>query len=123
MANVVQEHRRADEGRVLLEERERAAGEVIGAEGVLEAGMGRARVDQVGEAELPDVAQALHGIRVEQSQRERLDTDVIPERIPDDLDVRGLYSPEYAGTVAEGEMTSVMYMPLAAWPGMPQAMK
>ena len=67
---------------------------MIGAEGVLEAGVGGPGVDEVGEAKLSDVAQALHGIRVEQSQRERLDTDVIPKRIPDDLDVRVPYSPE-----------------------------
>jgi hypothetical protein len=72
-----------------FQEGERAPGKMVGAECVLEAGVGGPGVDEVGEAELPDVAQALHGIRVEQSQRERLDTDVIPERIPYDLDVRG----------------------------------
>jgi hypothetical protein len=78
VADVVEEHGRANEGRVLLEEGERAAGEVIGAEGVLKARVGRAGVDEVGEAELADIAQALHGIRVEQPQGERLDTDVVP---------------------------------------------
>jgi hypothetical protein len=39
---------------------------MICAERVLEARVRRARIDEVGEPELPDVAQALHGIRVEQ---------------------------------------------------------
>ena len=39
---------------------ERQAGEVVGAERVLEAGVGGAGIDQEGVAELADVAQALH---------------------------------------------------------------
>jgi hypothetical protein len=59
---------------------------VIGPERVFESGVSGAWVDQVGEAELADISEALHGIRVEQFEGEGLDTDVIPERVSDYFD-------------------------------------
>ena len=55
----------------LLQARERAPGQVVGAERVLEAGVGGAGIDQEGVADLADVAQPLHGRRVEREQRRR----------------------------------------------------
>src|ERR1700704_4317046 len=43
--------------------------------------MGRPRIHQVHEAELPHVAQPLHHPRVEQPAGEVVDADVVPERV------------------------------------------
>jgi hypothetical protein len=40
---------------------------MIDADGMIEPGMGRARIDQVGKAELPDVPQPLEFRRVDDS--------------------------------------------------------
>ena len=58
---------------------------MVGAEGVLEAGMSGARVDEEGVTELPDVAQTLEGGGVHHPHRGRLQADVVPERVADDL--------------------------------------
>ena len=52
----------------LLEGGERPAGQVVGAEGVLEAGVGGAGIDEEGVAELADVAEALDGRGVERER-------------------------------------------------------
>ena len=65
----------------LIEERERGAREVIGAERVLEARVRGAGIDEIREAELPDVSQALKNRRVDELQGERVDTNVVPERV------------------------------------------
>ena len=61
-------------------------GQVIGAEGVLEAGVGGAGIDQEGVAQLSDVPEALQGGRVEHAQRRPVEADVVPERVADDLE-------------------------------------
>ena len=71
----------------LLERGERQAREVVGAERVLEAGVGGAGIDEEGVAELADVAQALHRRGVEHRQRGLVEADVVPEGIADDLEV------------------------------------
>ena len=68
-----------------LERGEGAPSEVVGAEGVLEAGVGGAGVDQEGMAELPDIAQPLHRRGIENVQRRRVKPDVVPERVADDF--------------------------------------
>ena len=97
MADVVQQRREpqrhavalADLGELapLLERRERQPREVVGAQRVLEAGVGGAGIDEEGVAELADVAQALHRRGVEHGQRRLVEADVVPEGIADDLEI------------------------------------
>ena len=47
--------------------------------------MARAGIHEVGESELAHVAQPLERPRVDQPERERVDADVVPERVADDL--------------------------------------
>jgi hypothetical protein len=70
---------------ILLEEAEGASREVVCAECVLEARVAGAGVDEVGEAELPDVSQTLERAGVDQSQGEWVDADVVPEWVTDDF--------------------------------------
>ncbi|MBW8768155.1 MAG: hypothetical protein JF589_00190 [Gemmatimonadetes bacterium] len=72
------------------------AREVVRAEGVLEARVARAGIDEVGQPELAHVAQSLEGARVDEPQRERIDADVVPERIANDLE-------RHARKVARGD--------------------
>ena len=65
---------------------EHAAGEVIGAERVLEAAMRGARVHQERMAQLPHVAQSLYGGGVDHGERFGVEPDVVPERVADDLE-------------------------------------
>ncbi len=51
---------------LLLEQRQRAACEVVRAEGVLEPRVRRAGVDEEGQPELPDVSEPLECRRVDQ---------------------------------------------------------
>jgi hypothetical protein len=69
----------------LLEERQRTPRERIRAERVLETRMAGARIDQERQPELSHVPQPLKRRRVDESERERLDADVIPKRIPNDF--------------------------------------
>ena len=64
---------------------ERPAGEVIGAERVLEPGVRGAGVDEERVTELAHVAQALERRGVDRRRRGRLEPDVVPERIADDF--------------------------------------
>ena len=72
----------------------RAAGQVIGAEGVLEPVVGCAGIDQERVAELAEVAQALQGRGIDQRERFRLDPDIAPQRVADDFEV-GRYGPAF----------------------------
>ena len=69
----------------LLEQRQRTARQGIRAERVLETRMAGARIYQKRQPELSHVPQPLEGRCVDQAKGERLDTDVIPEGIADDL--------------------------------------
>ena len=69
----------------LFEQRKRSSREMVCAEGVLEARVARAGIHEIREAELSNVAQPLERARVDEAQRERIDADVVPERIADDL--------------------------------------
>ena len=74
---------------MLLEQRERAPGEVVRAERVLEARMRGAGIDEKREAELANVAQPLERRRIDQLEGERIEPDVVPERVADDFDGHG----------------------------------
>ena len=63
-----------------------AAGEMVGPERVLEARMRRPRVDEEGQPELPHVSKALEGRRVDQLERQRVEPNVVPERVANDFD-------------------------------------
>ena len=80
---------RIDPGQLatLLQRRERPSGQVVGAEGVLESGMGGAGIDEKGVAELSDVAEPLDRRRIEHELRRAVEADVVPERVADDLEV------------------------------------
>ena len=69
----------------LLEQAQRAAREMVRTERVLEARVSGAGVDEIRESELADVAQPLERTRVDQPERQRVDADVVPERIANDL--------------------------------------
>ena len=60
---------------------------MVGAEGVLESGVGRTGIDQEGVADLPDVAEPLDGGGVQGEQRRPIEPDVVPQWISNDLDV------------------------------------
>jgi len=62
--------------------------QVIGAERMLEPCVCSAGIDEKRVTELPDVAQALYGRRVQDRERLGLEADVVPERVADDF-VRG----------------------------------
>jgi len=62
---------------------------MVRAERVLEARVGGAGVDEVREPELPHVSQPLENGRVDELQGQRVDTNVVPQRIPDDHDGAG----------------------------------
>ena len=70
----------------LGERGQRRLGEVIRAEGVLEAGVGGAGIDEEGVAELAHVAKALDGGRIEHAQRRTVQPDVVPQRVANDLE-------------------------------------
>ena len=58
---------------------------MVCAEGVLEARVAGARVNEIREAELADVSKPLERACVDQSQGEWIDADVVPERVADDF--------------------------------------
>ncbi len=78
----------------LLERRQGAARQMIRAERMLEPGVGGAGIDEEGEADLADVAQALERRRVEREQRRPVQADVVPEGVADDLQV-GWIAPDH----------------------------
>ena len=100
VADVVQQGREADRQAVvvgdevelapLLQARQRASREVVGAERVLEPGVGRAGIDQEGVTDLADVSESLHRSGVQREQRRPVEPDVVPEGVADDLDVLGV---------------------------------
>jgi len=96
MADVVQQRRKLQaqqaggiEGRApggLLELRQRAAGQMVRTQSVLEARVGGARVDEKRVSQLAHVAQALNGGRIHDGERLGLEPDVVPQRVADDLE-------------------------------------
>src|SRR5436309_7936471 len=73
----------ADRNRIgrLAEERQRPPREVMGAERVLESGVGCARVDEVRPTELADVPQALKDVGVDELERQLVDSNVVPDGV------------------------------------------
>ena len=61
--------------------------QVIRPQRMLEARMGRTGIDEKCVAELPDVAEALEGWRIDHRQCLGLEADVVPERVADDLEL------------------------------------
>ena len=80
-------HRHGAELASLLERGERALGQVIGAECVLESGVGRTGVNEEGMSDLSHVAEPLDGRGVQGEQRRPVEPDVVPQWISNDLDV------------------------------------
>jgi len=68
---------------VLLEQRKRAPSEVVGSQRMLEPRMRRAGIDEKRETKLPDVEQPLKRRRIDQLEAQRIDADVVPERVSD----------------------------------------
>ena len=81
----------------LLEARQRAPGQVVGAERVLEPGVGGAGIDEEGVPDLAHVAESLDGRRVQREERGAVEADVVPERIADDFEIFGV---RHGGNVA-----------------------
>ena len=65
----------------LVEKRDGESGQVICAERVLEAGVRGAGVDEVRQPELPNVSEPLENGRVDELHGQRVDTDVVPQRV------------------------------------------
>jgi hypothetical protein len=61
---------------------------VISAERVLESRMCGAGIDEKRQAELADISQALKDIRVDKLECQLIDTDIVPEWIPQYLELR-----------------------------------
>ncbi len=57
---------------------------MVDAERVIEACVDGARVDEIGEPQLLDPAQALEGGRVDEPQGPGLEPDVVPDGVADD---------------------------------------
>ena len=70
----------------IAEERERSQGEMVRADGMLEASVVGGRIDQERVSELSDVTQALKWLTVEYFERRRIYLNVVPERITDDFE-------------------------------------
>jgi hypothetical protein len=73
----------------LIECGECASSEVIGAQRMLEARVRRAGIDQIRIAELPHIPQTLDCRGVQHRQRIAIHSDVVPERIANDLEIHG----------------------------------
>ena len=69
---------------LLFQDAERLDRQVVDAKGVVEAGVGGAGVDEVGQPELADVAEPLKGRRVDDGDGDRIQPDRVPQRIADD---------------------------------------
>ena len=78
---------RRDTGPALRELGEGAAGQMVGAERVLEAGVGGAGIHQKGVSQLPHVAQALDRGGIHHGERLAVQMDVVPERVANDLEL------------------------------------
>ena len=71
---------------------------MVGAEGVLEPGVGGAGIDEEGVADLAHVPQPLHRRRVQREERGAVEADVVPEGIADDFEVFGVGHGESGAT-------------------------
>lgn len=63
-----------------------SAREVIRAERVLEARVSRAGINEISESELPDVAQPLKNLCVDEPKSQLVDADVVPEWVAQNLE-------------------------------------
>ena len=78
---------RLDARAALFELGEGAAGQVVRAQGVLEAGVCGAGVHQKGVSQLPHVAKPLDRGGIHHGERLAVQMDVVPERVADDLEL------------------------------------
>src|SRR6266404_2407804 len=96
MADVVQQSSRSnyglfgltDRNRIfrLAKERQRAAREVVGAERVLEARVGRARIYEIGPAKLPNVPESLEDFGIDDPEGQLIDAAVVPDGVAQNLE-------------------------------------
>ena len=96
MSNVVKKRRGSDDCLLVLTNRDRilclakkregATRQVVRPQCVLESRMGRARVDEVRPAQLPDVAEPLKDFGIDETERELVDSDVVPDRVAQNLE-------------------------------------
>jgi hypothetical protein len=94
--NVVKERRRSDDGLLLFADRYRVAGlakerqgasrEMVRAKSVLESRVRSAGIYQVRPAKLTHVTQALENLGVYELERQLIDSNVIPDRVAQDLE-------------------------------------
>jgi hypothetical protein len=62
---------------------------MVCAEGVLEAGMSGAGINEIRPPQLPHVSEPLKDIRIYEIERELIDPNVIPDRVAQDLEAHG----------------------------------
>src|SRR2546423_2688649 len=77
----------------LAQEREGATRQMMCAERVLESRMGRAGVDEIGPAQLSNVTQALKDFGIDELEGELVDSDVVPDRVAQNLEAHGPFIP------------------------------
>ena len=104
MPNIVEQRRRSHDCLIrlgdgdgvfgLAKERQRPSRQVVGAERVLEPGVGGSGINEVGPTELPDVPKTLEYVGVDKRQRQVIDADVVPDGIAQNLEAPG---PSLAG--------------------------
>jgi hypothetical protein len=63
---------------------------MIHAQGMVEASVRGPWIDQVSQSELADVTKALEGRRIDDADRRGIESDGVPDWIPDHLKARGL---------------------------------
>lgn len=107
MANVVEQRGDPDQDALvavdqrevvlILEQRERSPRQVVRSERVLEPRVSGSRIDEEGQPELANVPQPLEGRCVDQLETERIEPDVVPERVTDDFHGHVAYD-TWAGT-------------------------
>ena len=96
MPNVVEQRGRPDYGGFLRargpqsltldHRRERATRQMVRSHRVLEARMSCARINEIREAKLTDVAEALKNIRVYEPECQLIHTDIVPEWVAQDFE-------------------------------------
>ncbi len=111
VADVVQQGRHADRQPVPLgnplqlppfvKAGQGAPGEMVSPEGVLKPAVGGAGIDQEGVTDLAHVAQSLHRGRIQRQHRPPVQSDVVPERIPDDFQLSAVRHGGIGGAIRE----------------------
>jgi hypothetical protein len=67
-------------------QRQRSARQMIRAECVLEPRVGRSGINEIRQAKLPDVSESLKDFRIDETERQLVDTNVVPDWVAQDFE-------------------------------------